>query len=67
MALDTNCPKCRGNGSYSYNENHDKLCELCCDHDGGWWELKEHYGINNGKMCCLKGCGFVRDKDSIDV
>lgn len=51
------CPKCKGKGSYMYDENHGTICDLCCDHDKGWWLLKTHYGKNNGKMCCLTGCG----------
>lgn len=55
------CPKCHGTKGYMYDENHGKICEVCCDHDGEWWLLKKHYGKNNGKMCCGKGCGFVRN------
>ena len=55
------CPKCGGKGWYSYDDNHGKPCELCCPHDNGWFELREHYGERNGKFACGAGCGEVRD------
>jgi len=51
------CPKCHGIGFYIHDHNHSTICDLCCDHDKGWWYLKKYYGKNNGKMCCLSGCG----------
>lgn len=56
------CPKCNDTGWYAYDHNHSKVCEACCPHDKGWWELQEHYGKNNGKLCCRRGCGATRDK-----
>jgi len=53
------CPTCNGVGYYMYDENHGKPCEGCCPHDKGWWLLEEHYGGNNGKYCCKRGCGHV--------
>lgn len=53
------CSRCKGVGSYQYDDIHSKPCEQCCEHNNGWWELKEHYGEDNGKLCCLSGCGFV--------
>ena len=55
------CPKCKGTGSYMYDHNHGTICDLCCRHDQGWWPLKEHYGKDNGKLCCLAGCGKTVD------
>lgn len=26
------CEKCHGRGSYMYDENHAKPCEVCCTH-----------------------------------
>lgn len=54
------CHKCQGTGSYAYDHNHSKMCEYCCEHAEGWWELTEHYahyeeGKNNN--CCKAGCG----------
>lgn len=57
------CPKCHGTGSYLYNTDHGKPCELCCKHDQGRRLLKEHYGAANGKWCCLAGCGDVREAE----
>lgn len=60
--MSKSCPKCNGTGSYSYDENHGKICEVCCPHDQGWWLLQEHYGNDNGKLCCLRGCGTVKEQ-----
>jgi len=57
--LNKNCPKCHGKGTYFYDHNHSTVCDLCCDHDKGWWLLEEHYGKDNGKWCCKAGCGFT--------
>lgn len=56
------CKKCNGIGSYSYDDNHGKICEVCCKHNGGSWLLEKHYGKDNGKWCCLLGCGYTQDK-----
>lgn len=53
------CTKCGGSGCYAYDHNHGKICEVCCPHDQGRWLLTEHYGGNNGKWCCKRGCGQV--------
>jgi hypothetical protein len=62
MSLNKNCPKCLGTGSYMYDEHHSTICDLCCDHDRGWWLLKEHYGKDNGKYACKNGCGTTITK-----
>ncbi len=57
-----NCHKCDGTGYYGYDDVHSKVCEVCCSHDGGWWELTEYYyGYQSGKnnLCCQKGCGTL--------
>lgn len=51
------CSKCRGAGTYMYDHNHGKICELCCKHNMGWWQLTEGFA-NPGWWCCLAGCGF---------
>lgn len=56
---DPNCAKCKGTGSYMYDRNHGTVCDLCCKHDLGWWQLRDYYGANNGKFCCSAGCGKV--------
>lgn len=55
------CPKCKGAGTYMYDDVHGTICDLCCKHDLGWWELPEGYS-EPGKMCCMAGCGKTRDK-----
>ncbi len=62
------CEKCKGAGWYQYSRfngdtPHSTICDECCTHSKGFWELKEHYGERNGKMCCLNGCGFTREKE----
>ena len=56
------CHKCNDTGSYMYDENHGTICDLCCKHDQGYWQLHEHYGKNNDKWCCKAGCGHILDK-----
>jgi hypothetical protein len=55
-----NCKSCNGTKSYQYDHNHSKMCEHCCNHDSGWWQLKDHYGEDNDKWCCKAGCGTVQ-------
>lgn len=45
-----------------YDENHIKPCEVCCSHPDGWWKLEKHYGEDNGKYACKRGCGTLVDK-----
>ena len=57
------CPKCNGTGYRRYDHNHMKVCEFCCKHDQGWWDLSPmHAGYvadaDNG--CCKAGCGALR-------
>jgi hypothetical protein len=61
------CLKCNGTGWYKYDHNHGKPCEVCCLHDKGFWLLKEHYGNDNGKLCCLKGCGYTKEAEKPGV
>ena len=53
------CPKCHGTGSFMYDHNHGTICNLCCKHDQGYWQLLEYYGDRNGMWCCLAGCGHL--------
>ena len=61
---ESECLKCHGTGSYQYSTRgtpHFTICDRCCKHDKGFWYLQKYYGHNNGKWCCLAGCGFVMD------
>lgn len=42
-----------------YDENHIKPCEVCCTHPEGWHKLEKHYGGDNGKYSCKRGCGTI--------
>lgn len=53
------CKLCNNTGWYHYDHNHKTVCSLCCKHNEGFWQLKNHYGINNERWCCLAGCGFI--------
>ena len=56
------CPKCKGTGTYMYSHDHGTICDLCCNHNMGWWKLEKHYGDRNGKWCCRAGCGKTLDQ-----
>lgn len=56
------CPKCGGIGSYMYDDIHSTICNLCCKHDQGWWQLGELHS-HPGKWCCKAGCGYIADLD----
>lgn len=70
-----NCPQCHGKGTYFYDEIHSTICNLCCPHDKGFWQLKVDYkdgkrlsdeeqfwGNRAGKYNCFIGCGFLKDE-----
>lgn len=57
------CAFCAGTGWRKYDHNHAQVCEHCCKHDKGWWELTDHHaGYVAGKdnACCRAGCGTMR-------
>jgi hypothetical protein len=60
------CPKCHGTGSYMYDHNHSTVCDLCCKHNAGFWQLSEHHA-NPGDWCCLAGCGMTLKFNPDDV
>ncbi len=62
MKTKQKCEKCNGTGLYMYDEIHATVCNACCTHPEGWWKLEKHYGKDNGKYACKKGCGTVIDK-----
>ncbi len=47
------CPKCKGTRFYQYDDNHGKICEVCCTHAGTPWR-------SYGKWWCKAGCGAER-------
>lgn len=56
------CVHCNGTGWRPLQSDKAKVCEHCCKHDQGWWELTEHYeGFVDGgdNRCCLAGCGTM--------
>ena len=59
------CTKCNDTGWYACDHNHKKVCDACCPHDKGWWELTDSYqGYKEGEdnRCCIRGCGtMLRD------
>lgn len=62
MTNSKTCPKCESTGWYHYDENHAKMCEHCCKHDNGWWEISDKFtgyieGADN--RCCNAGCGVM--------
>ena len=57
------CGKCKDTGWYMYDHNHAQVCDECCKHDAGWWDLTpSHYGYIEGEdnACCKAGCGTMR-------
>ncbi len=65
------CPKCNNTGWYQYSgfergTPHSTICDLCCKHDQGYWQLHEHYGKDNEKWCCKAGCGHILDNEPGD-
>lgn len=55
------CLKCNDTEWFQYDENHSQVCNACCTHDQGYWQLTKHYG-NVGKWCCKNGCGHLVDE-----
>lgn len=61
------CPKCKGKGAYMYDHNHGKICELCCRHNRGWFQLTKGHGDKAGLWCCKAGCGHVVETKPEDI
>lgn len=55
------CSYCHGTGWRKFDRTHDVVCAECCKHDQGWWLLEKYYGADNGKWCCIAGCGTKRE------
>lgn len=56
------CRKCHNMRYVQYDDNHAARCPVCCTHSKGYFQLKRHYGDNNGKYACIAGCGEIVDK-----
>ena len=57
------CKKCNDTGWYMYDHNHSTICDICCKHDKGWFNVSEHqhgYIPDSDNACCLAGCGVMR-------
>lgn len=61
MNADRDCPKCHATGVYQRNTGSLAICNLCCKHNQGWWQLEGAYGPDNGRWACKAGCGTVLD------
>src|SRR3546814_4682283 len=40
MTADPDCPKCNATGVYQHSDRRLALCDLCCKHNRGWWQLE---------------------------
>ncbi len=59
----TECKKCNGTGAYAYDHNHSQVCDACCPHDQGWFELSKGYANyieGQDNRCCRVGCGTMK-------
>jgi hypothetical protein len=61
MNADHDCPICHGTGVYRYSGRNMAICDSCCKHNQGWWQLEGAYGPNNGRWACKVGCGTILD------
>lgn len=61
------CKKCADTGWHTPSGQrgtvHSYRCDACCKHEGERWQLKDHYGEDNGKWCCRAGCGKTWDTE----
>lgn len=62
------CPQCNDTKWYTPEGQigtiHSYHCHACCTHDKGKWLLEKHYGKDNGKWCCLNGCGKMWETET---
>jgi hypothetical protein len=61
MNADPGCVKCDGTGVYQCGVGQLSVCDLCCKHNQGWWQLEGAYGADNGRWACKAGCGVIAD------
>lgn len=62
MNADRDCTRCGGTGVYPCDDARLRVCDSCCKHNQGWWQLEGGYGSDNGRWACKAGCGAVVDK-----
>lgn len=67
MTANPDCPKCDGTGIYQCSDRQLAVCDLCCKHNRGWWQLEGAYGIDNGRWACKAGCGVILDTPSLEL
>jgi hypothetical protein len=67
MNADRDCPKCNGTGVYRRCDRYIAICDLCCKHNQGWWQLEDAYGPNNGRWACKAGCGIIVDTPPLEL
>lgn len=67
MNADAGCDKCRGTGVYPFSSRTLAICDACCPHRQGWWQLEGAYGINNGRWACKAGCGLIVDAPDLEL
>jgi len=61
LNADPDCAKCGGAGVWSIAEGQLAVCDFCCKHNQGWWQLEGGYGPDNGRWACKAGCGVIVD------
>lgn len=57
------CPKCKGEGSYMYDDIHGKVCELCCIHPKGFEIPDKRYYDDQTPTCFT--CGKEKSKQPL--
>jgi hypothetical protein len=61
---DQSCKTCGGSGFFYYDENHAMICQNCCNHTNGFWEVSKIYHpskhIEGGDNGCCRQCGMMR-------
>jgi hypothetical protein len=67
MNADRDCAHCGGTGLYRYDERHVAICDRCCRHTQGWWQLEGAYGPDNGRWACKAGCGTIVDAPPLEL
>ena len=67
MTARPHCKKCHGSGVYRYSCRRLAVCDECCKHNQGWWQLEGAYGLDNGRWACKAGCGMIVDVPPLEL